>query len=728
MDDPWGLRLALERLDQAACVFDRAGRYELVNAAAERLLGLPRERLLGRSYLEAPGARDGDDFDRTFRAVTADEQTRTLELRAGERTYAIELASGGERVLALWRETTETTRVQERTVSERDRWRTLFEQAPAQVGILIGPEHRYVFVNELARAAVGGRADLVGKTAREAFPELAGSPLFEVIDQVYRTGRPWVGSEVRVPFAGPNGKPEDRYFTFIYQPFREGTDVAGVMSFGFEVTEAVRARRRLETLFETNLIGSVTWSLAGRITRANDAFLAMVGHTRGDLESGRMSWRAMTPADHAEADERAMAELLERRVHAPYEKEFLRKDGSRVPVLVSAAFFPDSDDQGVSFIVDLSSVKRAEARIRELLEEARAASRAKDEFLAILGHELRNPLAPIATALELLRMRDVSGREVDTLGRQVAHLSRLVDDLLDVAKITRGAISIDRKPVELAHVVRRAVEMAEPLIETRRHRLEVRIDEPVVVIGDEARLAQAVSNLLVNAAKYSEHGGSIELEVRAERGEARVVVRDDGHGIAPDMHGSIFELFVRASDSHRVGGLGLGLPIVRNIARLHGGEVGVESDGLGRGSTFTVRLPLAPANHEAFVSPPVEREATARTRVLLVDDNADAVDLLARLLSLHGHATDVAYSGPEALAAAERSRPSVVVVDLGMPVMDGFEVARRLRARFGASVRLIALTGYGQPHDRSATAAAGFDAHLVKPVEPSTLLEALAHP
>jgi PAS domain S-box-containing protein len=487
-------------------------------------------------------------------------------------------------------------------------WRTLLERAPALIAITVGPEHRYVFLNALARSTMGGSGDAVGKPAAEVSPDLRGSPLVGVLDEVYRTGRPWSGDEVRVPSTRGGGRQEERYFTFSCQPFRDAHGVAGVMTFGHEVTAAVRARRRLETMFDANLVGNVSCRLDGEITSANDAFLATVGYGRDDLEAGRISCRAMTPPEFAAADAAKLLELRERRVHPPYEKEYLRKDGSRVPVLVSAALFPDSDDEGIAYVVDLTAVKQAERRIRELLAEARAGSRAKDEFLAMLGHELRNPLAPIGSAIELLRLRGAGGPELDTLERQVGQISRLVDDLLDVARITHGEISIERRPVDLRRVVDRAVELAAPLVEARRHRLVVTVGErPPVVAGDETRLAQAVSNLLVNAARYTDAGGTIALDVGGEGGKATIAVRDDGQGIAPELLDSIFDLFVRGPGeraSCSAGGLGLGLAIVRSLVRLHGGEVTASSAGPGRGSTFTITLPVAPVRRRDVPAAP----------------------------------------------------------------------------------------------------------------------------
>ncbi|MGE3275198.1 MAG: ATP-binding protein [Vicinamibacterales bacterium] len=372
--------------------------------------------------------------------------------------------------------------------------------------------------------------------------------------------------------------------------------------------------------------------------------------------------------------------------------------------------------------------------------EAEAANRAKDEFLAILGHELRNPLAPILTALQLLRLRGVEAgqRERDVIERQVRHLVTLVDDLLDVSRITRGKVDLQRSTVDLAEVVARAIETASPLLEQYRHELHVDVrPRPLLVSADPARLAQVVANLLTNAAKYTNPGGYVTVAAWAEGPDAVVCVRDTGIGIDPDVLPRVFELFVQepqALDRAR-GGLGLGLAIVQSLVRLHGGTITASSDGRGQGAEFTVRLPdavvsthaPAPVTTPAPAPPVAERES--RGRILVVDDNQDAANLLVTALGAYGFTAQAAYDGPAALAAASGFEPDVAVLDLGLPVMDGYELARLFQddARL-RDVRLIAATGYGQERDRQRTTEAGFAAHLVKPLDlPAlfTLLESM---
>jgi signal transduction histidine kinase/ActR/RegA family two-component response regulator len=372
-----------------------------------------------------------------------------------------------------------------------------------------------------------------------------------------------------------------------------------------------------------------------------------------------------------------------------------------------------------------------------LYQEAREADRRKDEFLAMLGHELRNPLSPIVTALHLMKLKGGGDfeRERMLIERQVEHLVRLVDDLLDVSRITRGKLQLKRERIDLRAVLTKAVEMASPLLEQRSHHLELPgVGEPLFVDGDPARLAQVLANLLGNAAKYTEPGGRIRVTATCEGEQVVLCVRDNGAGIGPEVLPRIFDMFVQEGRSidRSQGGLGLGLAIVRSLVELHGGTVSAHSDGLGRGSEFVVRLPLAAPSLLALDEHPHSapeasvQEATHAVRLLIVDDNRDAAELLTELLEAKGYVTRMAHDGPAGLEAASAFRPHVALLDVGLPAMDGYELASRLRREPGLQgLKLVAITGYGQDSDRRQAHAAGFDVHLVKPVEPSLLLRLL---
>jgi len=382
---------------------------------------------------------------------------------------------------------------------------------------------------------------------------------------------------------------------------------------------------------------------------------------------------------------------------------------------------------------DYARLQQSEERLARQAEELAAADRRKDEFLAVLGHELRNPLAPLQNGLELLALGGndqalvTHARQV--MERQLRHLVRLVDDLLDVARIRSGKIVLEIERVELAAMVASAVELARPHIDARSHDLQVVLPPDTLwTSADRIRLPQLLANLLNNAAKYTDEGGNITFSVAQLQDHVVISVRDTGIGMDSETLENVFELFAQAAGTaHTVqGGLGVGLSLARSIAELHGGVLTAHSDGPGKGSEFVLRLPAAEATQlqATPVAPP--GEPAFRQRILVVDDNIDAAESLGTMLAYSGHDVRVAHGGVEALSAAREFAPNVMILDLGMPEMDGYAVARAVRSdpRF-ASTRLIALSGYGQPDDRRRTADVGFDEHLVKPVEHDVLNAAL---
>jgi signal transduction histidine kinase len=362
---------------------------------------------------------------------------------------------------------------------------------------------------------------------------------------------------------------------------------------------------------------------------------------------------------------------------------------------------------------------------RERTEKAlRDADERKDEFLATLAHELRNPLAPIRNSLHLLRLsgaaEPATEQIYDTLERQTGLLVRLVDDLLEVSRITQGKVGLRREPIELAGVIRQALEISRPFIDAFGHNVAISVAaEPLIVDGDAVRLSQVVSNLLNNASKYMDGGGQIWVSARREGSSAVISVKDTGIGIARDMLPRIFDMFTQIDRTARQaqGGLGIGLSLVRALVEMHGGEVRAKSDGLGRGSEFVVTLPLLVDGVVALeAAAPPTPAVIPRRRVLIVDDNRDGARSLSRLLQVLGTEVEIANDGASALERLGTFRPGVVLLDIGMPSMDGYEVARRIRSNPEfKNLLLIALTGWGQEQDRRRTAEAGFDHHLVKP-------------
>ncbi|MGG7604333.1 ATP-binding protein [Massilia sp. BKSP1R2A-1] len=493
---------------------------------------------------------------------------------------------------------------------ENQRLMTLFEQAPGILAVLRGPNHVFEITNDSYLQLIG-RRELIGKPAREALPEVAGQGFFELLDQVYRSGQPFVGHAVPVRIQREaGGDLEERFVDFVYQPILGPKgDVEGIFVEGSDVT----VRKRVE-------------------------------------------------------------------------------------------------------------------------DELRAASRQKDQFLAMLAHELRNPLAPITTAAQLLQRGNMDPVRIrhasDIIARQAEHMTSLVNDLLDVSRVTRGLATIEKEELPVADIVNGAVEQVRPLLDARRHELTLDLtNQPMHVSGDRTRLVQVVSNILNNAAKYTPPGGRVDLRVRRDGDEAVIAVCDNGQGIDPQVLPYIFDLFTQAerTPDRSQGGLGIGLALVKSLVALHGGRVAANSPGLNQGSEFSVRLPVmqdgpAPELAEGDTAP-----ATGPVRVLVVDDNADAAQMLATLLEAHGHEVSVEYDGTTGYARALRERPEVMLLDIGLPDIDGHELARRLRAaRETADATLVALTGYGQSEDRDRAYEAGFNRHLVKPADLSELLRILA--
>jgi PAS domain S-box-containing protein len=406
-----------------------------------------------------------------------------------------------------------------------------------------------------------------------------------------------------------------------------------------------------------------------------------------------------------------------------------RPDGSRLTALAHAN--PIRDEAGrllgaVNVLVDISDRKLVEETLKE-------ADRSKNEFLATLAHELRNPLAPIRSAVEVLQFQGAatseSGSALDIIRRQVQQLTRLVDDLLDVARITGNKLELRKERVELSAVVQAAVETSRPLIESCGQQFVVSApSQPIHLDADPTRLAQVISNLLNNAAKYTDRGGRIWLTAERQGSDAVITVRDTGVGISAEMLPRIFEMFAQVDRSQ--GGLGIGLTLVKRLVEMHGGAIAAHSSGPGKGSEFTVRLPVVIESATGPRQPRGERERAAPAssfRILVVDDNRDAAATLGMLLRIRGNDIRTAHDGLEAVGVADEFRPDVILLDIGLPKMNGYEAARRIRQQpWGSAMVLIALTGWGQESDRVHSQEAGFDQHLVKPVDPRDLMELLA--
>jgi two-component system, sensor histidine kinase len=490
-------------------------------------------------------------------------------------------------------------------------------------------------------------------------------------------------------------------------------------------------------------IPAMVVSRAGAVLAANAVAARTLGVDEGFIDAGLDA----PASDALRAIQAALADAL-RRGTLPDPFETVDAVGAAVIIRLGAICVGDVDvllvvteDRGevdvdtanAELMAANEELRCANDQLRARLAELRdvvEASRHKDDFLAMLAHELRNPLAPILSAMQVIRRHpdnlEVVQRAGEIVERQVRHHAQLLDDLLDVSRITRGLIKLRKGAIDARSAVAAAVEATRPGIDARSHTLSVILpDTPLRLEADPTRLTQMVTNLLDNAAKYTNPSGHIEVSAQHDGGHVVIRVRDTGIGIPLDMHARIFELFTQGDVpiARPLGGLGLGLSLVRSLTELHGGTVAVQSEGPGRGSEFTIRLPAGKT--ESGSDTETASTGTAR-HVLVIEDNVDAREMLRMALELDGHRVETAADGTSGVEAALRTTPDVVLVDIGLPGLDGYAVARRLRAALGHRVTLVALTGYGQSEDRRRTAEAGFDAHLVKPVDPDVLTRALA--
>jgi two-component system CheB/CheR fusion protein len=500
---------------------------------------------------------------------------------------------------------------------------------------------------------------------------------------------------------------------------------------GHHQQEELRAsEERLRLALAAGRMNVWDWDLASDVVRCSDNAREFWG-----IEIGQASdfMRVIHPEDVPLVVQAANDALAKDGSDDVYGSEYrlVRADG-RIRWMQSRGRIDRGSDGRPARIfgvtIDVTDLKEAEEQLR--LEDRR-----KDEFLATLAHELRNPLAPIRTGLALMRMErdpDATERTRQMMERQLGHMVRLVDELLDLSRVTRGTVHLEKERADLLAILGTAIEASRPVLDEAGVQLTLRLPEaPVILDADRTRIAQVVSNILNNAAKFTEPGGRVELSAAVHGADVRVSVTDTGAGIPAGMLTQIFEMFVQVRDA-RVGGqpgLGIGLTLVRRLVDLHGGRVWAESPGPGGGSTFHVTLPLAPAvaaSDTARSAPPAVGSPSSR-RVLVVDDNLDAAEMLGMLLSLDGHDVRTASNGPEAIAVAQQFRPQVALLDIGLPGMSGYELAGRLRAAAGpAGLVLVAVTGWGQEEDRRRSRDAGFDDHLTKPVDPAAVLDIVA--
>ena len=620
--------------------------------------------------------------------------------------------------------------------AKSERLRSLFEQAPGFMAMLSGPAHVYEFVNAAYMSVVGERA-LLGLAVRDALPEVEGQGYFELLDAAYASATPRAAHDVPLLMQARASEPARLvYVDFVFQPIVDANGaVTGIFVEGSDTTERHLAKEALDTTRERMGEGMVAarmaiwdWDLVTEQITFSQNTREVFGGTWASIGD---VWKSVWEED-LERLTRA-GEAAEAHCGSYEEVVRIKRAGVDEPLWLQIHGKFIADESGVartvrSVAIDVTGLKNAQQALQD-------ANVRKDEFLAMLAHELRNPLAPIRAAAQLLDMVHGDGKQVQRMGaviaRQADHMTSLINDLLDVSRVTSGLVTLERSAQDIWSIVGEAVEQVMPMMQERSHRLSIdNPGVPAMVMGDRKRLVQILTNLLQNAAKYTPAKGHIQVEVRQAGGEVAMTVRDDGVGMNADLLPHVFELFSqekRSSDRSQ-GGLGLGLALVQRLVTLHGGAVRAQSDGAGRGSAFTVLLPAmdAPAG-----TPAPERPGQAATiaplRMLIVDDNADAANILGMWLETFGHQVRVEYSAKAVLERAASTAYDVYILDIGLPGVDGNELARRLR-RFAhnANATLIANTGYGGEYDRAEAMAAGFDHYFVKPLNLPLLEKVLA--
>ena len=735
-------RGVLDNMGEGFALFDRDFTLLEMNPAGVAMVGLPRRELVGRSHWEVfPGTYDSA-IGAMYRDAMAHRQPGALEnlyvFPDGRRVwFEVRAFPVDDGLAVFFRDVSARRELDHEAALAAER-----VQLALDAGAIIGtwvwtvPDDRFIADERFAASF-----DLDPVLCR------TGLPLETVVESVHPDDRVRVEAAVAAALAkgGPyrceyRVRHRDGGVRWVEANGRVERDEAGRAVRFPGVLLDIEDRRRTEAERDraavllrgfVEAVPGVVYAkdLEGRLILANRGTAELLG-CAPEAFIGRTDRELLADAAQAEAvmdaDRRVMtsgvSEHLEERVH--------RADGTEAIWWSTKAPMRDGDGVVVGLIgssVDITDRKRAEEALRQ-------ADRRKDEFLAMLAHELRNPLAPISTAAHMLRLAGAPSpgvaRASEIIGRQVGHLTRLVDDLLDVSRVTRGLVELDLAPVDVRAVVSAAAEQARPLIQARGHELRMALGAGrFTVDGDFHRLVQVVANLLNNAAKYTPPGGVVEVRLGPDGDRVAIEVVDNGIGIEPGLLPHVFDLFTQAerTPDRAQGGLGIGLALVRSMVQLHHGEVDATSAGLGRGSTFVVRIPRRAS--DAPSTPALETTPTAasRRRVLVVDDNEDAAGTLADVLQLVGHQVGVAHGAHAALALAGKGeRWDTYILDIGLPEMTGYELGRRLRALpGGASATLIALTGYGQPDDRAVAKAAGFDHHLVKPADVARLVAIL---
>lgn len=728
------------------------------NAAAERLFGFTAEQAVGRPIsliIPADRTAEEDQIIATMKAGQRIEHYETVRLRCDGQPVLVSLTISPikdekGRVIGaskIARDITGKRQAEERerrllaeAATANAKFRAFFDQGPLYAGVM-ALDGTLLEANRLALEACGfTKEQVIGKKFWECAWWSPSSGLMETIRAGSAKAAAGELFQAELPYFVADGT--ERMVDFILLPIK---DEAGRVLFlaptGTDITDRKRAeadRQKFVTLVEnsTDFIGMC--DLAAVPFFVNRAGLQMVGLDGIEQARHTPAGDFFFPEDQSRIMDEFFPSVLAKG-HGEIEVRFRHfQTGEARWMAYKVLTLTDATGHAVAFATvsqDVTERRRMEDDLRKLAADLSEADRRKDDFLATLAHELRNPLAPIRNALQVIRLspdREAQEQALSMMGRQLAQMVRLVDDLLDVSRISRGKLELRRERVQLSAIVTSAVETSRPLIDHLGHELTVTLPkQPLLVEADLTRLAQVFSNLLNNSAKYMDRGGHIGLTAERQGSDVVVSVKDSGIGIAADQLPRIFEMFSQVDGSleRSQGGLGIGLTLVKRLVEMHGGRIEARSEGLGKGAEFIVRMPVVVGATQAQVVGRKDEAAAPKSslRILIVDDNRDSADSLTMLLRLMGNDTRTAYDGQEGVALAGEIQPDVILLDIGLPKLNGYEACRRIREQpWGKSVVLIAVTGWGQEDDRRRSHEAGFDHHMVKPVDPQELLKLLA--
>lgn len=756
------LRLSEERFrllvegvrDYAIFSLDPFGRVTSWNAGAEHLKGYKADEIIGEHFSRfyPQEARDRGWPEEELRRAETDGRVKDEGWRVrkdGSRFWAdvvitaLRDETGALRGFAkVTRDLTERREAEEkaRRLLQEETAREAAEQAARQIdlqreqlhvtlasigdAVIVTDMHGTItFLNAVAenltgwtlKEAVGQPLDWIFRIVNEDTRQIVDNPIKAVFreNRVVGLANHTVlltkdGREIPIEDSAAPIRGHDRTIRGAVLVFRDAT----------QARRAIEARLHLAAIVESSDDAIIGNDLDGRITSWNRGAHRLYGYTADELIG--QSLDRLVPSDHPD-EVPAILERIKRGEYIEhFETERVRKDGRRLHVSLTISPILSSEGK----IIGASKIARDITARKE-------EDRRKNEFLALLAHELRNPLAPLRNGLQVMRLAADDGQTIERvrhmMERQLEHLVRLVDDLLDVSRISRGKLALHKERLALSSVVENALEVCQELLQQQEHQLSISMpDEPLYVEADKTRLVQALCNLLSNAVKFSDRGTRIWLTVEREEHEAVIRVRDEGIGISPEMLPRIFDLFTQLDRSleKSQGGLGVGLTIVKRLIEMHGGTVEARSEGLGRGSEFIIRLTLAltVVQDQQAEEPPEPARPAGRRRILVVDDNLDSASSLAIMFTVMGNEVRTAHDGVEAVEAAAAFRPDLILLDIGMPRMNGYDACRRIREQaWGGSTMIVALTGWGQEEDKRRSREAGFDDHLVKPVAPAAL-------